>query len=141
MSSAAVGTRIYGALVLSEIFFAGIPPIEQFPSGKELLTTAFAPMAVLSPIVMAPNSFAPRANVNIIAQMGSACSLFAGRPADVGADMDAAVFPNLCIAAEHDSARMNNGQSFTKYIDRDRPIIPIAQPHVAKPQEFADASA
>ena len=46
-------------LSLSEIIFAGTPPIVQFPSIKSLFTTELAAITVLFPITIFPNIFAP----------------------------------------------------------------------------------
>ena len=45
-------------LSLSEIIFAGTPPIVQFPSIKSLFTTELAAITVLFPITIFPNIFA-----------------------------------------------------------------------------------
>lgn len=47
---------MFGSL---EITLAGLPPILQFPSLKDLFTMAPAPIMVLSPISIFPNIFTP----------------------------------------------------------------------------------
>ena len=54
---------------LYDIILAGIPPTVTL-LGTSLLTTAFAPIITLSPIVIPPNNFAPGAIYTLLSMIG-----------------------------------------------------------------------
>ena len=78
---------------------AGTPAAMQL-SGTSRMTTALAPMITLLPILMGPKTFAPDADIDVIADHGRAGLIDSLQPDDHPI-ADAAIVAELGISADH----------------------------------------